>query len=137
VFHARTKHIEVHYHCVRERLFARRARSIWHMCKHMITLLIFSQRHCCLVRSLKLFAKLWAYYHLWIDHPYDLALLYFECQFMFTASLPGGICCHVMVVMCVNTLRTAEALFPSLRGFFHRALYIRSRAILSLFLHTK
>ena len=51
------------------------ARPVWHMCQHRITLLIFSQRHC-LVRSSKLFAKLWAYYHLWIDHPYGLALPY-------------------------------------------------------------
>ena len=34
-------------------------------------------------------------------------------------------CCHVMVVMCVNTLRTVGTLFPSLGGFFPHALYIR------------
>ena len=37
---------------------------------------LFTQRHF-LVRSLKLFAKLWAYFLLWIDHsPYGLALPY-------------------------------------------------------------
>ena len=50
--------------------------------------------------------------------------LYIECQLLFTASLPRGICWYDTVVMCVNTLRTAGALFPSLGGFFPRALYI-------------
>jgi len=62
VFHARTKHIEVHYHYVRERLSA--VRSVWHMCQHRITLLKFET------------FQLWAYYHLWIDHPYGQALPY-------------------------------------------------------------
>lgn len=35
-----------------------------------------------------------------------------------------NICYHIMVVMCVNTLRTAGALFSSLGGFFP-GLYIR------------
>ena len=33
-------------------------------------------------------------------------------------------CYDITVVMCVNTLRTVRALFPSLGGFFPRALYI-------------
>jgi len=80
------------------------ARSIWHMCQHRTTLLIFSQRRC-LMRSLKLFAKLWAYFPLWIDHsPYGLALPYtLSANSCSQHHSTRGICCHVMVVMCVNT----------------------------------
>ena len=41
-------------------------RSAWFMCQHKTTLQIYSQRPC-LMRSLKLFAKLWACFPLWID----------------------------------------------------------------------
>ena len=48
-------------------------------------------------------------------------------------------CYHIMVVMCVNTLRTAGALFPSLGVFFpvHCIYSHHSRDTLSLYLHTK
>ena len=64
VFHARTKHIEVHYQYVRERLSI--GEINWYMCQHRTTLQIFSQR-LCLVRSSNLFAKLLACSLLWID----------------------------------------------------------------------
>jgi hypothetical protein len=55
VFHACIKHIEVHYHYVREIQSAREIN--WFMCRRMKMSQTFSQR-LCHVRSLKLFTKL-------------------------------------------------------------------------------
>ena len=104
---------------------SQQARSVWLMCQLRTTLQISSQRHC-LVRSLKLFAKLWVYSLLWIDYnPLSCALPYTWVPAPVHSITPGGICWHIMVVMCVNTLRIAGALFPSLGGFFPGAFYIR------------
>ena len=74
IFHAHTKHIELHYHYVRERLSA--GEINWLMCQHKTPLQIFSQR-LCLVRNSKLFANLWAYSPLRIDcTPWGWALPY-------------------------------------------------------------
>ena len=99
-------------------------RSAWSMCQHRTMSPIFSQRHF-LVRSSKLFAKLWAYFPLWTDPHRAWHFPIHECELSFTPSLPGGICWYITAVMCVNTLRTAGALFSSLEGFSPRALYIR------------
>ena len=65
-----------------------------------------------------------------------MALPYTWCQLTFTASLPGGICYHIMVVMCVNTLRTVGAFFPSLGGFFPRLVYTPKTLGLTYLVHS-
>ena len=87
-------------------------RSAWFMCQHKTTLQIYSQRPCLMMRSFKIFTKLWACFPLWIDHihrAWHFPLHW--VQALVHRITPGGICYHIIVVMCVNTLRTAGALF--------------------------
>ncbi|MCO5607756.1 hypothetical protein L7F22_061957 [Adiantum nelumboides] len=65
VFHARTKHIEVHYHYVRERLSAGEISSAYVPTQDNLADLFTKALS---RRSLKLSTKLWAYSHLWTDH---------------------------------------------------------------------
>lgn len=65
VFHAYTKHIEVHYYYLRKRFLVRR--PIWHMFQHKITLLIFLQRLCLGREEFEAFCKSLGLLSLWID----------------------------------------------------------------------
>ena len=75
VFHTCTKHIEVHYHYVKERLSTSEI-SLAYMPTQDNLVDLFTKA-LPLMRSSKLFTKLSAYFLLWIDHsPYGLALPY-------------------------------------------------------------
>ena len=64
VFHARTKHIEVHYHYVRERLSVGKISLVYVPTQDNLVDLFTKALP---LRSLKLSAKLWACFPLWID----------------------------------------------------------------------
>ncbi|KAH7387927.1 hypothetical protein KP509_16G048700 [Ceratopteris richardii] len=108
VFHARTKHIEVHYHYVRERFSTGEIRLAYVPTQKNIADLFTKA----LPRiSLKLSAKLWAYFLLWSDFHIAWHFLIHECQLLVRRiTLRGDLLIYLGSDVCEHT-RTAGALF--------------------------